>query len=161
MDSTGMRGRRYPVWALKVSLGFLTLIILGFLPPVIERFFPGGATFLRGFFRLMCHGIPNRCPVILGHPAALCYRCSGVYAGLFLGCSLLFPLSGPGLRVRSVILIAMAASVPVTLQWILEYTGIARPSAFLQSATGLIWGLGAGLLLCKAIRELVKGAKSR
>ena len=115
---------------------------------------------MRASLRLLCHGIPERCPVIMGYPAALCYRCSGVYSGLFLGCSLLLPWMGSRLRTGHVILIALAASVPVTLQWTAEYTGMLRSSAFLQYVTGLIWGLGAGLLLLTALQRLMAGAGS-
>lgn len=40
---------------------------------------------VQSFFRAVCHQRPERSFLFDGHPWAACVRCSGVYAGLFLG----------------------------------------------------------------------------
>jgi len=152
------KDRRYPLWALWIGLLFLLIWVIGLLPPILEHLSCGNAAdSIRSGYRLLCHGIPDRCPLLFGRPAAVCLRCSGIYVSLFLGCSTIFPLLRYRPGWRTVLITAALATSIMGLQWVLEFTGITSPSILLQVGTGFVWGTGLSLLFCRSIdilREL-------
>jgi len=146
------KDRRYPFWALWTGLLFLLIWVIGLLPPVLEHLSYGNAaSSIRSGYRLLCHGIPDRCPLLFGRPAAVCMRCSGIYVSLFLGCSTVFPLLRYVLEWRTVLITAALVTFTMVFQWIMEFTGITSSSTVLQVATGFLWGTGLSLLFCRSI----------
>ncbi len=155
--TSGPKNSRYPVWALWIALGFLAIWMLGLLPPVLERFsHDGTARHIRSAYRLMCHGIPDRCPVLFGRPAAVCVRCSGIYFSIILGCAVFFPLFRKRLKWKTVLVASLFVTFIMGLQWLLEFTGVINTSPPLLMATGFMWGTGLSLLLCKSI-DMLRG----
>lgn len=155
--TSGPRNNRYPVWALCIALSFLAIWLLGLLPPILEHFsHDGTARYIRSAYRLLCHGIPDRCPVIFGRPAAVCVRCSGIYFSIVLGCAVFFPLFRKRLKWKTVLLASLFVTFIMGLQWVLEFSGVIDTSRSLLTVTGFMWGTGMSLLLCKSI-DMLRG----
>jgi uncharacterized membrane protein len=140
-----------------MSFCSLAVLIPGFLPPVLERLsLHDAAHILRNIYSYICHGIPERCPVILGQPAALCARCTGIYLAFFIGCFFLFPWTRHRVSYRTAVISALLFTCFMIVHWILEYARVLTSSIFLQAATGLMWGLGTSVFLCVSIDRLRK-----
>lgn len=149
---SGPKNSCYPVWALWIALGFLTIWLLGLLPPILERFsHDETARSIRSAYKLLCHGLPDRCPVLFGRPAAVCTRCSGIYLSFVLGCALFFPLFRKRLKLRVILLASLFVTFVMGLQWLMEFAEVIPASRLLLMATGFMWGMGLSLLLCKSI----------
>ena len=150
---------QYPVWALRIALVILAVWLIGLLPPVLERLsLTGAAKSLRSAYRLLCHGIPERCIVLFDRPSSVCVRCTGIYLSIFTGCALVYPLLRRRIAWRSLIASAVAATAIMSLEWLLELTGTISPSPFLQAATGSVWGMGLSLLLCSSIDRIKRNS---
>ncbi|GEM_PF-5775183 len=67
------------------ALIFLPLAGVGIELILHNLGFMGYARVIRWIYSFNCHQIPSRCPVILGEPIILCYRCTGFYMGLVGG----------------------------------------------------------------------------
>lgn len=154
---SGPKNSRYPVWALWIALGFLAIWLLGLLPPILERFsHERTAGSIRYMYKLLCHGMPDRCPVLFGRPSAVCVRCSGIYLSFILGCAVFFPLFRKRLELRVVLLASLFVTFIMGLQWLMELTGVIPASRFLPAVTGFFWGTGLSLLLCRSI-DMLRG----
>jgi uncharacterized membrane protein len=73
---------------------FVALVIwLGaiFLAPYLKSRSIGWSGLLYAVFSPVCHQIPDRSFLFCGFPLAVCSRCTGIYAGFFLG-MLLYPV---------------------------------------------------------------------
>ena len=149
------KNSQYPVWALWIALVILALWLAGLLPPVLERLsLTGAAHSLRSAYRLLCHGIPERCIVLFGRPSAVCVRCTGIYLSISAGCALVYPLLRRRMAWKSLIAAAVAATIIMSIEWLLELTTVISPSPLLQAATGSLWGIGLSLLLCSSIDRI-------
>ncbi|MCD4848524.1 MAG: DUF2085 domain-containing protein [Candidatus Aegiribacteria sp.] len=142
----------YPIWALLIALAFLAIWITGMLPPVLERLSSEStAGSIRCVYKLLCHGIPDRCPQLFGRPAAVCVRCTGIYISFFIGCAIIFPILRNKLVLKTTLLTSIFFSGAMATQWIMEFKGSISVSPFLQIVTGFLWGLGLSQLLCLLI----------
>jgi len=149
------KNSQYPVWALWIALVILAFWLAGLLPPVLEHFSLNGAAHsLRSAYRLLCHGIPERCIVLFGRTSAVCVRCTGIYLSIFMGCALVYPLLRQRMAWKSLIAVSIAATIIMSLHWLLELTGIISPSPLLQALTGSVWGMALSLLLCSSIDRI-------
>lgn len=138
-------------WALATGTAALVLT-LAVLPPFVSE---GPRRALMGLFRLACHQQRARSFVFDGVPFALCHRCTGVVAGLALGATFL-PLAfrWPTIarawpKHRAAGLLACAALFP-GLDWALGVLGLWANTPASRFATGLAFGLVAGLILTRA-----------
>lgn len=142
----------YPLWALLIALAFLAIWITGLLPPVLERLsLESTSGSIRCVYKLLCHGIADRCPQLFGRPAAVCVRCTGIYISFFIGCAIIFPILRNKLELKTILLTSIFFSGAMAVQWIMEFKGIINVSPFLQIVTGFLWGLGLSQLLCLLI----------
>jgi len=69
---------------------------------------------------------------------AVCFRCLGIYAGLFLGCLFYRQPASGGMPKPHLLL---AAAFPMAADVLLESLGIYQGSNWLRLATGLVFGL--------------------
>ncbi len=126
------------------------LLLLVSLPPFVS---PSIRALLMGAFAPVCHQLPDRSFWIEGVQLAVCQRCYGIYAGLFLGALLLPAL---GARARSIYrwapLMLGVALLPPALDWGLQLVQLWQNTPFTRTLTGLWFGLGAGLLLAATLR---------
>lgn len=138
---------------------FLVIWIVGMLPPILERFsLESPAGYIRCIFKLLCHGIPDRCPQVFERPAAVCVRCTGIYLSFFIGCSVVFPIIRNKLDTKILFPASFFFTGTMGMQWILEFTGILNVSPFLQILTGFMWGLALSQLLCLSIDGIRRGS---
>lgn len=153
-DPSGERARA----AIAVAgSGALLFLVTAFAAPLMERSgLPTVASLIRAAYRPVCHQIPGRCLDVVGHPAALCARCTGIYFGGSLG--LLLALVPAILaRVRpSFSWLALAAApviVDVACGLVFEWGLPMWP----RLATAVPAGLASGLFLSVGLAEMLGG----
>src|SRR5438876_8466954 len=81
----------------KIVASFLSaipIVILGASSLCAWAIAHGASTRWRLLFRMLCHGIEQRCLTMFGVPMPICARCAGIYIGLFAGviAFLIFPM---------------------------------------------------------------------
>jgi uncharacterized membrane protein len=104
----------------------------------------GGSPLWRLPFRLLCHGIENRCLQLWGVPMPICARSTGIYIG-GAAASLLF-LVLPTLRRHPLPLRAMLILVlPLAIDGVTQLVRLRESTNDLRLATGLL--AGASFLL--------------
>ena len=107
----------------------------------------------RLLFRLLCHGIPNRCLEIWHVPMPICARCTALYAG-FLAGILLFMLL-PRLQEMTARWILGLAALPMLLDGITQLATIRESTNPLRIETGLIAGAAFALWALSAVESHV------
>lgn len=105
----------------------------------------------RLLFRLMCHGMPQRCLELFGVPMPLCARCVGIYAGMLAGIVAFWAV--PLLRERVMRGFAFAAVAPLAIDGLTQLTGLRESTNPLRLATGAIAGLAFGLWILSAVER--------
>ena len=111
---------------------------------------------LRAFFSLICHQDAARCFTLLGHPWAVCHRCSGIYFGLFLFS--LLPLQWNVIVDEPVVrrVWVVAAAIPLLLDALLPFAGLWVNTAASRLATGGLFGCMLSSLLVPALADVVR-----
>ena len=112
-------------------------------------------------FAPICHQLPARSFILVGHPLAVCHRCTGIYAGLFLSSFVHFDNYSPLGSQISLRVFVLCGSAPILLDAILPYTGIWINTPISRTATGLIFGTMLSALLVPGISELLHAAPWR
>ena len=149
---TVRRMRRFNRLWLLVCLLTGLLLVLATLPPFVAPPLRAG---LMALFAPVCHQLPDRSLWIEGVQLAVCHRCYGIYAGLFLGI-MLFPLVHARLRTaaqepRWLLLVAL---IPAGLDWSLEAFSLQSSTPLSRLLTGLWLGGIAGLLMATRLTPL-------
>jgi len=108
---------------------FISLINLGmiFSVPVLSdkgSIYSFSAALIKFFYAPLCHQIQERCFVIGGHFLPVCSRCTGIYAGFFLG-TVVFPFISNKIKdvypPKNILLLAfIPMGLDVGLKWILH-----------------------------------------
>ncbi len=130
--------------------------------PLLEacgHFFAAGM--FRAIFSLTCHQDAARSFTLLGHPWAVCQRCSGIYFGLFL-------FSPLPLQWNAVVRVpryrrawVMAATTPLLLDVLLPLAGLWINTPASRLVTGVIFGCMLSSLLAPALTEFMREAPWR
>lgn len=99
-------------------------------------------------FRLICHGIPHRCLSMFGQRMPICARCTGIYAGLFVGIVTFAIL--PWLRERWLRIAATAAGFAMFVDGFTQLLRLRESTNTLRLVTGstfaflfVMWALAA------------------
>ena len=138
----------------KIVLAFVAAIpttILGAATLCTFAIANGASMRWRLLFRLLCHGIPERCLELFGVPMPVCARCTGIYAGLLAGIALFWAI--PLLRERVMRSVAFIAAMPLVLDGLTQLAGLRESTNPLRIATGLIAGLAFGLWILSAVER--------
>jgi uncharacterized membrane protein len=138
--------------------------LLGFLifaaPFLLSHAFSRSASVLYFSFSFFCHQIPERSFILFGYPLAVCQRCLGLYAGLFLG-ALLGPHDyfhrSQAVRRRWI----LTAAFFLVLDALLPFIGLWTSSRLSRFSTGLFLGYLISLLLTRGVEEFLKGVPRR
>lgn len=127
------------------------LLLLVSLPPFAP---PSIQALLMTAFAPVCHQLPDRSFWIDGVQLAVCQRCYGIYAGLFLGTSLLLTLSAKAAWIyQQACWVLAAALLPAMLDWGLPIVHLWYNTPLTRTFTGLWFGLLAGLLLTATLEH--------
>lgn len=137
---------------LTVAWGALIIAALT-APFLLSRHFPTAAFFTYLPFSFICHQMPERSFAILGHPLAVCHRCSGIYLGFFLGTLLSsFILRIPS-RVWRTFMISTASFLVTDA--ILPLTGIWNGFWLCRFLTGLFFGVAVAPFAVVGLGEII------
>lgn len=106
----------------------------------------------RILFRIMCHGIRERCLLLFDVPMPICARCVGIYTGLLAGIALFLLL--PVLRERTMRIVAFLAVTPLAIDGFTQLAGLRESTNPLRLSTGIVAGLALGMwALCAVERR--------
>ena len=123
-------------------------------PLLLSSPFQTAAFFTYLPFSFICHQMPERSFMLLGHPLAVCHRCSGIYLGFFLGTLLSsFLLRIPRRLWRACVLSAVSF---LALDALLPLTGIWIGFWLCRFLTGLIFGVVAAPFSVIGLDEILK-----
>lgn len=109
----------------------------------------GAPSQLRTLFRVMCHGLENRCLIVFGTAMPVCSRCVAIYGGLLAGVALFAAIGW--LRSHPLATWGLAVTLlPLAVDGITQAAGLRESTNELRMLTGLlagsgfaIWSLGA------------------
>lgn len=106
---------------------------------------------LRLLFRMMCHGIAERCLLLWGVPMPICARCAAIYAGLLLGLAGFLALRF--VRERTARIAAFIAVTPLAVDGLTQLAGLRESTNALRIATGLVAGFAFGFWILAAVEH--------
>lgn len=112
----------------------------------------------RLLFRLMCHGIPERCLDVFGVPMPICARCAGIYAGLLVGLIAFWLI--PFIRERVMRTAAILAVTPLAIDGLTQLAGLRESTNPLRIGTGIIAGMAFGMWVLSAVERRDEAALS-
>lgn len=113
-------------------------------------------------FGAVCHQLPERSYALGAGPLALCHRCTGLLAGLVVSLLVapfvLGSARGAGRRLlgrvprrhRALTALALAA-LPTSVDWALGASGLLDTHPVSRTATALLLGVVAGLLIADGL----------
>src|SRR4029079_16244389 len=102
-------------------------------------------------FRLLCHGIENRCLTIFGVPMPICARCAAIYVGLVAGVAAFFVL--PLFEERFVRVAMYVAAMPLAVDGISQAIGLRESTNGLRVITGFIAASAFGIWTLTAVQQ--------
>ena len=106
----------------------------------------------RVLFRIMCHGIPERCLYLFGVPMPICARCVGIYAGLIAGLIAFWLL--PMVTEKAMRIAAFIAVTPLAIDGLTQLARLRESTNPLRLSTGIVAGLALGMwALCAVERR--------
>ncbi|MDE2956659.1 MAG: DUF2085 domain-containing protein [Bacteroidota bacterium] len=148
----GVTKRRIPamrwwMWGLSVLFVGTVLGVIA-LPAWVEQ--PWRQVIMMGLDPF-CHQILERSPHIDGIQLAVCHRCFGVYAGLFLGPWVML-LTRRWESDLPLLLLGMSLA-PAALDWTLDVVGLMENTPVSRILTGSLFGALAGALVVRGIAE--------
>jgi uncharacterized membrane protein len=128
--------------------------------PVLQAYGHSAAALLAYFpFSFICHQIPERSFSILQYPFAVCHRCFGIYAGLFLGSIFAISYKYSTWRMRR--LAILAAALPLLLDALFPFAGLWSNTWWSRFCTGILSGWLLSPLLIQGISELLDALLQR
>lgn len=139
-------------WALALA-GAAMLLLLMASPAWLPD---GPAAMVQYAFSFVCHQLPDRSPHLGGHPLALCHRCAGILLGLGIGIAAVRAVPahvGWGLFDQRPLTALLLAGVPTAVDWLLGATGVWANTPLSRVATGLLFGLTAGVLVGRSLLQ--------
>jgi len=104
-------------------------------------------------FRLLCHGIVERCLTVFGVPMPICARCVGIYVGLLAGFVAFMAVPWVGERMMRIA--SLVAVTPLAIDGLTQLTGLRESTNPLRIATGLAAGVACGMWLLSAVEHPV------
>lgn len=124
-------------------LALTSLTVLASASVVTMAVADGAPATLRLPFRLICHGLADRCLVIRGTPMPLCARCSAIWAGLLVGAGVFAILWR---SIPAVPLGALGVAVlPLVVDGATQSLGLRESTNALRMLTGGVAGIAFAL----------------
>ena len=110
----------------------------------------------RLLFRLLCHGIPQRCLKLWSVPMPICARCAAIYGGALAGIVAARVL--PWMSERGARLLMYAAATPLGIDGLTQLTTLRESTNGLRMITGAIGGIGFAVWALTAVQRHVPAA---
>lgn len=133
----------------------IPLVIVGAAVACTWAVANGASERWRLLFRVMCHGFAPRCLELWNVPMPICARCTGIYAGLFLGLAVFWIY--PIVHERVLRIVMYAAATPMAIDGLTQLAGLRESVNPLRIATGLVAGFFFGLWVLSAIERRGEG----
>jgi uncharacterized membrane protein len=105
----------------------------------------------RILFRIMCHGIPERCLYLFGVPMPICARCVGIYAGLIAGLIAFWLL--PMVTEKAMRIAAFIAVTPLAIDGLTQLARLRESTNPLRLATVIAAGFAFGMWVLTAVER--------
>jgi uncharacterized membrane protein len=110
----------------------------------------------------LCNGIAERAPQMWGFVFPLCWRCLGILGGYFSGLVVLFLKKYPFENRRTKMLLGtLLLILPTTMDGIVQYAFGMESTNFRRAWTGLLAGMGLGLLVYLMYLGVAESSKKR
>jgi len=110
-------------------------------------------------FSRVCHQVPERSFLVFGYPLAVCHRCSGIYAGMLLGCFVVIDSISRSGRTRRVWV--LGAVLVLAFDALAPMAGLWTNTPFTRFFSGLLFGTIASSLVVRGLTELAQDASWR
>lgn len=107
----------------------------------------------RLLFRLLCHGIPDRCLYLWNVPMPICARCTAIYAGLVLSVAIFLLL--PRLTEAAARMTLVVAVIPMAIDGLTQLARLRESTNGLRVGTGLAAGVAFGFWALTAVETHV------
>jgi uncharacterized membrane protein len=150
-----------PKQTLRLSLlvAIALVPVLAALPPVLG---PEARAMVFGAFSAVCHQLPERSFHWHETSFAVCQRCFGVYAALPLALAF-WPLvrRWSAMIGRYTPALLAASILPMGVDWSMHLLALWTNTPFSRTSTGAWFGLAAGLVLARALDDLVRPPAGR
>ncbi len=140
---------------------YLILIVLAiawcsllFIPPLVAALEAPSTQLSQlayRFFSRICHQYPSRSLHVFGHPLAVCARCSAIYFG-FLGGFFVASFRS-GSEPKRITAWLTFVLLPMFIDVVLDGIGIHASNMFTRISTGLIFGIGSGIILAPVFTD--------
>jgi uncharacterized membrane protein len=113
----------------------------------------------RLLFRMMCHGIENRCLLLFGVPMPICARCTAIYVGLVAGSAFFIVL--PVIEERLMRMTLLIAAIPMAIDGLTQATGLRESTNPLRMITGFLAATVFAMWALTAVEEGPPEGKTR
>ena len=145
----------FMIWGGVTAIALLLVASIFGAPLAVANNHPSWAAVVYQAFSYVCHQLPERSFHLLGHPLAVCSRCTGLYSGFAIA-SLMYPLvrslSRTDTPPRRWLLLA---AVPMAVDVGLDVIGVWRNTYYSRLATGLILGSIAAFYVIPGMIDLL------
>lgn len=107
----------------------------------------------RALFRVMCHGIAERCFTLFDVPMPICGRCTGIYLGMLAGLAAFLVM--PWIEEKVMRIVAFVAVTPLAIDGLTQLAGLRTSTNTFRMATGLAAGIAFGMWVLSAVERRV------
>ena len=107
----------------------------------------------RVLFRVMCHGIVERCLTLFGQPMPICARCTGIYLGMLAGLIAFFLV--PWVEEKFMRVASLVAVTPLAIDGLTQLAGLRESTNALRMGTGIAAGVAFGMWVLSAVQQPV------
>ena len=110
-------------------------------------------SFVYNFFGHICHQIDSRSLHYCDTKLAVCARCSGIYFGFLFGL-ILVPLFKK-VVVSKLKIGLLLITLPMVVDFSLDFTGIHESNLFTRAITGLIFGISSAIFIYPSFQQAI------
>jgi uncharacterized membrane protein len=144
------------LWGAVVFIMLVWMSMIFGAPVAVEKGYSFFAFVIYRAFSNLCHQLPERSFHILGHPFAVCARCTGIYSGLTFG-FLIYPLFRSLRHAESLSRIwLLLAPVPTGIDFMLGYAGVWENTHLSRLLTGAVLGIGCAFFIVPGLVDIAQ-----
>ena len=155
---TMIPSRKIPMFVL-ASAGLWCMAFVA--APVLRVLEVPFSPFLYSLFSEVCHQFPDRSLHLAGEPFAVCFRCSAIYFGVFVSLFASLFVARFYFDKYPPVWILTVAVIPMTLDVVLNLTGIHPSSLWTRTLSGAVAGFAIPFFLMPPLIEAVYQLKEK